>query len=154
MGEDSMIIINSRCDTITIPVANRCNLPPDEKYFLLLKNTFTKDVFVIRFYERVHHEFISRKHYQWLEFKVSFPDYFPYGEYEYFLTPDNLLQVTFDINNISYIENNSSMMFDTECGGDLFRDMRIISTGIVKFNENPFYHERNKQTESEYTGRG
>lgn len=101
----------------------------------------------------MHHVFIEREHHQWIKFKVSFPEHFPYGEYEYYLTPDNLLQVTFDINDISYIENNNYMMLDTECEKEIFQDIRIISTGILKFNENPFYHERYKQTESEYTER-
>lgn len=167
-----MIILNSRCCNLKIPLVNRCNLPADEKYYLLIQNTFTKDVFIIKLYDRVHHEFINRKNYQWINFCISLPDHFSYGEYEYYLTPDNLLKVILDINNINHIENEvfknnklnfvfskngvifaengDSIIANTECEADIFRRMRIISSGILKFNEDSSYYERDKQTTSEY----
>lgn len=165
-----MIIINNRCDTIALPITNRCYWSGDkENYYLLIQNTFTKDIYILKMYNPFNgSEFLYC-------ITLSLPDCFSKGEYEYYFTPDNLLKVILDINNITNIENQAfknnelnvvfskngiifaesgdSIISNTECQGKIFDDMRIISHGILKFNEGASYYERDKETGSKYVER-
>lgn len=164
-----MIVINHRHDTIVIPLTDRKHFVQNQKNYLLVQNTYTKDIYILKVYSPFDETPYLYK------VQLSLPEHFTPGEYQYYLTPDDLLKVILDVNNINNTENevfkNNKLNFvfskngvifadtgdnliaNTQCEGDIFKDMRIISGGILKFNENPTYNERTKQTQSEYIER-
>ncbi len=170
-----MILLHSRNSQIKVPLVNRCHMPADEKYYLLLYHTCTKDLCILKLYDRVHHQFLKRENRVMIDLDISLPDSFAFGEYEYYLTPDNLFKVILDINNINNIENEvfkknilnavfskNSVIFaypgdspipNTQREGKLFESLRIISSGLLKFNDSISYYEPDSQTKSEYVER-
>ncbi|WP_455649921.1 hypothetical protein, partial [Enterocloster citroniae] len=105
-------------------------------------------------------------------FKTSFnPHHITYGEYEYYLTSANEEELYIDINNIRELESNlfyvgklnpvfsvdniifaekGESIFNTKGHHELHPNMYILSSGLLKYNKQISYYERNKETTDSY----
>lgn len=105
-------------------------------------------------------------------FTLNLPCEFSPGEYEYYFTTDRDTDFDIDINNIAEVKTNvfcagklipviseNNIIFVSKGTSilqaprdvELCKRINILSSGILKYNIEPHYHEREQQREADYT---